>query len=76
MMDPSVRYLAALFKSVSHVIRAEKILKEARVPHKVIPVPRQISTDCGVCIRFLPEDREFLEKTLAGKVESYDIRPL
>jgi hypothetical protein len=76
MTEPHVQYLAALFKSVSHVISAERILKEAHVPHKIIPVPRKISSDCGVCIRFLPEHVELLENTLNGKAEAYTVRPL
>jgi hypothetical protein len=76
MTDPHAQYLAALFQSVSHVISAERILKEAQVPHKIIPVPRKISSDCGVCIRFLPEHSELFENTLNGKAEVYSIRPL
>ena len=76
MTEPHVQYLAALFQSVSHVISAERILKEAQVPHKIIPVPRKISSDCGVCIRFLPEHSELLKNTLMGKAESYTIRSL
>ena len=76
MTEPHVHYLAALFQSVSHVVRAERTLKEAHVPHKIIPVPRKISSDCGVCIRFLPEDSEALENTLMGKVETYTVRSL
>ena len=76
MTEPSVKYLVALFKSVSHALHAERVLKEANVPHKIIPVPRAISSDCGVCIRFLPEHSEVIENTLMGKVETYTIRPL
>ncbi len=76
MTEPSVKYLVALFKSVSHALHAERVLKEANVPHKIIPVPRTMSSDCGVCIRFLPEHSEVLENTLAGKVETYTIQPL
>jgi hypothetical protein len=76
MTEPSVEYLVAVFRSVSHVMYAERILKEARVSHKLIPVPRKISSDCGVCIRFLPEHSEVFENTLTGKVETYTIRPL
>ncbi|MBA4417829.1 MAG: hypothetical protein C0392_07955 [Syntrophus sp. (in: bacteria)] len=76
MKEPSVQYQVALFESVSHVMHAERILKEAHVPHKLIPVPRIISSDCGVCIRFLPEHSEVLENTLAGKVEGFEIRQL
>lgn len=76
MTETSEKYLVALFQSVSHVIHAERILKKAHVPHKVIPVPRKISSDCGVCIRFLPEHREVVENTLREKDESFDIRAL
>ncbi len=76
MMGTQPQYLVALFQSVSHVISAERILKEAQVPHKVIPVPRKISSDCGVCIRFLPEHSELFQNTLNGKTEAYTIRPL
>jgi hypothetical protein len=76
MTEPSAQYLVALFRSVSHAIYAERILKEADVPHKVIPVPRAISPDCGVCIRFLPEHSEDIENMLTGKVETYSIYPL
>ena len=69
-------YYVALFDSVSHVMKAEKILKAAGIAHKLIPVPRRISSDCGVCIRFLPEHRQDLEKALAGGVGIHSIQPL
>lgn len=76
MTETTEKYLVAIFQSVSHVISAERILKEAHVPHKVIPVPRKISSDCGVCIRFLPEHMELIENTLTGKVKTFSIQPL
>jgi hypothetical protein len=76
MTETFISYLVALFNSVSHVLQAEKILKEAQVPHKIIPVPRKISSDCGVCIRFLPEHSKLFDNALGGKVEAYTIRPL
>jgi hypothetical protein len=69
-------YLIALFNSVSHVIRSERILLELGIPHKIIPVPKKISTECGVSIRFLPEHRESIVRALNGKTEIIDIRPL
>jgi hypothetical protein len=32
-------------------------------------VPRHLSSDCGVCIRFLSQEESQIKKTLAGKVE-------
>ena len=60
MMEKLV-YHVILYKSVSHALMSEKILKNAGIPFKLIPVPKNISSDCGVCIRFLPEDRERIE---------------
>lgn len=41
-----------LFHSTSHAIRAERLLIKAQVPCKMIPVPRHLSADCGICLRF------------------------
>jgi hypothetical protein len=57
-------------------MRAETILKDACVPHKIVPVPRRISSDCGACIRFFPEDRDGFENALAEEVEIDTIQPL
>ena len=69
-------YEVVLFASVSHALRAEKILKEAGVPFKLIPVPRHISSDCGVCLRFSPAYRKEIEEALTGKVDVSEIRVL
>ncbi len=63
-------YAVALFESVSHAMRAEKLLEKAGIPCKLIPVPRHISSDCGVCLRFASASRLETEKILAGKVWS------
>ena len=40
-----------LFQSVHHVMKAEKVLKERGMAVDLIPVPREISSDCGVAIQ-------------------------
>jgi hypothetical protein len=40
-----------LVYSTSYAIRAEKLLAQEGIPVKLIPVPRQLSSDCGVCVR-------------------------
>lgn len=40
-----------IFNSVHKVMKAEKILKSSGVSFKTIPVPRQLSSDCGLAIR-------------------------
>ncbi len=75
-MNKAETYEVVLFASVSHALRAEKILKEAGIPFKLIPVPRHISSDCGVCLRFSPAYRKEIEEALTGKVDVSEIRVL
>ncbi len=63
------RYVVFLFPSVSYALKAEKILKVARIAHKLIPVPRHISSDCGVCVRITEDKQQDVERELLGKVE-------
>jgi len=72
----AVEYQVMLFKSVSHALLAEKTLKALGIPHKLIPVPRHISSDCGVCLRFAAVDRERIEHALADMDGCEEIQPL
>jgi hypothetical protein len=75
-MTDTYEYHVILFDSVHHALRSEKILKESGIPHKLIPVPRHVSSDCGICLRFTPDRRNEIEEALIGKVEIREIRPL
>ena len=33
------------------MLKAEKALKKEGIKHELVPVPRNLSTDCGMCIR-------------------------
>ena len=54
----------AIFHSIHRVLKAEKILKKAGVDFLLIPVPRQLTSDCGLALRFAPETREKLLEIL------------
>ena len=62
-------YSVVLFQSISSALRAEKLLQKEGLAYKLIPVPRLLSSDCGVCIRFLIENESQIRKALAEKVE-------
>ncbi|MBC7226614.1 MAG: DUF3343 domain-containing protein [Thermoflexales bacterium] len=51
-------YAVILVPSTSHALRAEKILRSAGIECKLIPVPRHLSSDCGVCVRIPRPARE------------------
>jgi hypothetical protein len=75
-MNQKPQYSVMLFKSVSYVLKAEKILKKEGLPHKLIPVPKHISSDCGICLRFEPAIKSKIEAALLNKVEIEEIREL
>jgi len=45
-------YSVVLFHSTAHALRAEKVLSKAGLRIKMIPTPRQLSSDCGMALRF------------------------
>jgi len=45
-------YSVVLFHTNSAVLRAEKILLREDLAIKLIPVPRHLSSDCGIALRF------------------------
>ncbi len=58
--------LVAIFHSIHRVMKAEKILKQAQKNVLLIPVPRQLTSDCGLAIRFEASLRGEIENILAA----------
>jgi hypothetical protein len=40
-----------LFPSTNYAIWADRELAKAEIPHKLAPIPRNLSSSCGYCIR-------------------------
>ena len=55
----------AVFNSIHRVMKAEKLLKEQKLPILLIPVPRALASDCGLAIRYDAPSREQVEQLLA-----------
>lgn len=59
MTSDNAAFGVATFHSTYSVLKAEKIFKEAGLEMvRLIPVPSQVSSDCGVTVRFLIADLE------------------
>lgn len=70
-------YGVILFPSSYFALRAEKKTKEKGYPIKLIPIPRHLSSDCGVCLRIPWEQREDITQLLEKeKVKMEGIHPL
>jgi len=71
------KHAVILVYSTSYAIRAEKILYQAGIASKLIPVPRYLSSNCGVCLRIERSDKEAAQKALeAAKMEIEGIHDL
>ena len=55
----------AIFNSIHRVMKAEKTLKELRLPILLIPAPRALTAECGLAIRYAAADRAAVEEALA-----------
>lgn len=59
-------HAVVLVYSTSYALRAEKVLAGAGIDCKLIPVPRHLSSDCGVCVRVAWAEREAVRRALEG----------
>ena len=50
--------LILIFRGTHQVLSAEKRLKGGGVPMRLIPVPRHLSSDCGLAIRVPLDQRD------------------
>lgn len=51
-------YAVILVHGTSHAIRTERVLYLAGLDSKLIPVPRHLSSNCGVSVRIARVDQE------------------
>ena len=77
MRKPDSDYGIVLFDTTQAAIKAEKALNQSGIKIKLIPVPRHISANCGVSIRFdLPMMGKIKSILNKNDVPYVEIRPL
>ena len=70
-------YGVVLFHTTSAALRSEKVLQRAGLTVKLIPTPRQFSSDCGIALRFDQVELTRVQSLLeAAGVEMDQIRVL
>lgn len=65
-------YSVVIFYSTSAAIRAESLAQKVNLKVKLIPVPRHLSSDCGICLQFNNEDQQSIKEILVEKKIEYD----
>ncbi|MDD5761738.1 MAG: DUF3343 domain-containing protein [bacterium] len=58
--------LILVFRGTHQVMSAEKRLKGGGVPVRLIPVPRSLTSDCGLAIRIPLDRRDRAREILSG----------
>jgi len=65
-------YSVILFHSNNHSIGMSNILKKNAIEHKMIPIPRHLSSDCGYCIRFENSETDNVVKLIEANSVEFD----
>jgi hypothetical protein len=65
-----------LFHTSTAALRAEKLLKQAGLAVKLVPVPRELSSDCGIALRFYWPEREKVEAGLKDAGVEFEIHSI
>lgn len=59
-----VRQTIFTFHTMHFAMKAQKAFKDAQILYETTPVPKEISADCGICLRTSLEVREEAYKIL------------
>ena len=44
------------FESIHYTIKADQLLRTTSCRYEIVPTPRDVSTDCGMCIKVNVDD--------------------
>ena len=61
-----------LVHTSGHAFAIEKALKKRGISCRLTPIPRKVSSDCGICVRFDSDAAETVEtfiKTLSFEIQ-------
>ena len=63
-----------LFESVHYTIKADKLLKGFGVEYQIVATPREISSDCGMCIEIDEKDCKSVGDYLSDQGIKIEVR--
>ena len=66
MSESALNYRLYLVPSASHAVKGENALIVAGIACALIPVPRTISSECGVCLRVSLKHVDHASEVLSG----------
>ena len=60
------------FPALTEVLKAEKRLQPSGIKFWLVPIPREITADCGMCLMCYPEALETVTALLAAEYIAYE----
>lgn len=57
-------YSIAVFRSAREAIKADRICRDNSLETRVIPVPKHISSECGMCLKLLTQQSERVKEII------------
>ncbi len=72
MVNNDQAYTVFTFVSTHHALKAEQVLKQEKLKSMIIPVPRRVSSLCGLAIRVDKDLRAAAEDVLRAKAVGID----
>lgn len=67
-----MEYSVVLFYSNNHAVWCKDLLDDHKIDNKMVSVPRELSSDCGYCVKFNRADLESVLKILSDSTIEYD----
>lgn len=68
----SNEYAVIMVDSTSHAMRIEHVLAMVKLETRLIPVPRHLSSNCGVCVCVRQQDIPLIRQQLAKNKVSFN----
>lgn len=69
MLKKAEKKLVITFHTTAGAMAMEKLCKKNNIPGRLIPVPRELTSDCGIAWSMAPEDREALMSVMNDDTE-------
>ena len=67
MLEKSEKLVAA-FGSTHDALLCEQLCKGAGVPGRLIPIPTDITADCGLCFMMPPDEKDNFQAAIDGRL--------
>lgn len=58
-----------IFETIHDAMRADGILRAQGIDSELVPLPRQLRSDCGVCVRTTQFSKDLLSLISASRID-------